>query len=270
MIPEEDKGSMSGIEIVGLLASAGQLLSYSFKITRSLNEIYQRVQDAPKRISQLSIQIKQLINTTQLIQERQVLQTALVLTHINATLVQAESLCTILEQLTEDYSRGSIRRYWKILTATKEKEILANFDRLEKEKSALHLCISVAQIDLVDRGIQKLEMAERDARQHPTVKEWWEEKVSSLPRMFCEHYRSSESPLGNVRSRKRNLLLTNLQEDDPIYTNNNEGNVQIVQAISPSHDINGTYVDDDHAQKEQGETYHSHGSCCENFANAGK
>ena len=179
MIPEEDKGSMSGIEILGVLASTGQLLSYSFKITRSLNEIYQRVQDAPKRISQHSIQIKQLISTTELIQEQQVLQTAPILTHINATLVQAESLCAILEQLTEDYSRGSIRRYWKILTATKEKEILANFDRLEKEKSALILCISVTQIDLVGRGFQKLEMAEREAREHPTITE--EEKRVSSP-----------------------------------------------------------------------------------------
>ena len=180
MIPEEDKGAMSGIEIVGLVASAAQLLSYSFKITTSLNEICQRVQDAPKRIRQHSLQINQLISTTQLVQQRKLLQTALVLTHINATLEQAESLCAILEQLTEDYSRGSIRRYWKILTATREKEILANFDRLEKEKSALILCISVIQTDLLGRGIQKLEMAERETRQNPTVMHEGQE-VSSPP-----------------------------------------------------------------------------------------
>ena len=267
MIPEEDKGSMSGIEIVGLLASAGQLVSYSIKITTSLNEIYQRVQDAPKRISQHSIQIKQLISTTKLIQQQQLLQTALVFTHINATLEQAKSLCTILEQLTQDYSRGSIRRYWKILTATKEKEILANLDRLEKEKSALILCISVAQTDILGRGIQKLEMAEREARQHATVTEEGE-KVSSPPWMFCQHYRSSESPLGNVRRHTRNLLLTSLQEDDPVYTNNNAGNE--VQIVPPSHEFNGTYVDDDHAQREQGDTYQSQDSCCHNFADAGK
>ena len=180
MIPEEDKGSMSGIEIVGLLASAAQLVTYSLKITTSLYEISQRIQDAPKRIRQHSIQINQLISTTQLVQQQQLLQTAHVLTHINATLEQAKSLCAILEQLTEDYSRGSVRRYWRILTATKEKEILANFDRLEKEKSALILCISVAQTELLGRGIQKLEMAEREARQQPTVEEEGE-KVSSPP-----------------------------------------------------------------------------------------
>ena len=178
MIPEEDKGSMSGIEILGVLASAGQLVSYSFKLTRSLNDIYQRVQDAPKRISQHSLQIKQLINTTEFIQEQQVLHTALVLTHVNATLVQADSLCTTLGQLTEDYSRGSFRRFWKILTATKEKEILANFERLEKEKIALILCITVTQTDLWGRGIQK--MAEREAHQHPTVTEEGK-RVSSPP-----------------------------------------------------------------------------------------
>ena len=68
--------------------------------------------------------------------------------------------------------------------------------------------------------------------------------------------------------RTRNLPLTDLQEDDPIYTNNNAGNeVHTVRAITSSND--GTYVDDDHEQRGQGETYQSHGSYCGNFADAG-
>ena len=179
MIRERDKRSMSGIEIVGLVASASQLISYSIKITTCLSEIYQRVQDAPMRIRQHSDQIRQLLSTAQLVEKHHLLQTAHVHAHINATLEQAKTLSATLEQLTKDYTRGSIRRYWKILIATKEKEILANFDRLEKEKSALLLCISVAQTDLLGQGIHKLEMAEKEARQHSAVAE--EGHTVSLP-----------------------------------------------------------------------------------------
>ena len=159
MIPDEDKGSMSGIEIVGFVASASQLVLYSIKITTSLSEIWQRVQDAPLKVRQHLDQIRHLISTARLVEEHHLLQTAHVHTHIKATLEQAKSLSAILEQLRKDYSRGSIRRVWKILKATKEKEILASFDRLEKEKSALLLCISVAHTDLLGQGIQKLGIA---------------------------------------------------------------------------------------------------------------
>lgn len=159
MIPDDDNGSMSGIEIIGFMASASQLVIYSIKITTCVSEIWQRVQDAPLKVRQHLDQIRHLISTARLVEEHHLLQTAHVHTHIKATLEQAKSLSAILEQLTQDYSRGSIRRVWKILKATKEKEILASFDRLEKEKSALLLCISVAQTDLLGQGIQKLGMA---------------------------------------------------------------------------------------------------------------
>ncbi|CAF9940461.1 hypothetical protein IMSHALPRED_002036 [Imshaugia aleurites] len=162
---------MSGIEIIGLVASASQLALYSIKITTCLGEICQRVQNAPARIRHHSDQLRQLVSTAQLVQEHRLLQTAHVHAHINATLEQARTLSAILEQLTIDYSRGSIRRYWKILKATREKEIQANFDRLEKEKIALILCISVAQTDLLGQGIHKLEMAEKEARQPSVVAE---------------------------------------------------------------------------------------------------
>ena len=195
MIPEEDKGSMAGIEIVGFLASASQLVLYSIKITACLFELCQQVQDAPLRIRQNSDQITQLISTAQLVEENHFLQTAYVLNQTNATLKQAKNLSAILQRLTEDYSRGPIRRCWKLLTGTKEKEILAIFDRLEKEKSALILCVSVAQTDFLGKGIQKLEMADKKARQ-PSVVTEEEDRVSLPHRMFRQHYRNTTKFFG--------------------------------------------------------------------------
>lgn len=171
---------MSGIEVVGLMASASQLALYSIRIITCVSEIVQKVQDAPARIRQHSDQIRQLVSTAQLIEQHHLLQTVQVHAHIKAALEQAKTLSATLEQLTKDYSRGPIRRYWIVLKATKEKEILANFDRLETEKSALLLCISLAQVDLLGQGIHKLEMAEKEARQRSTVAE--EGDRVSLPR----------------------------------------------------------------------------------------
>lgn len=214
MIPYEGLESMAGIEIVGFLASASQLVLYSIKITTSLSEICQRVQDAPLRIRQRSDQVKQLISTAQLIEQHHLLQTAQVLTHINATLEQAKSLSAILEQLKKDYSRGSIRRYWKILTANKEKEILANFDRLEKEKSALSLCITVAHTDLLEQRVQRLAMAEKEVPQHSAATE--EGYRVSLPFwMYPPVFGASENPSGNTKGRTSSLLADKSQGMQP-------------------------------------------------------
>ena len=149
MIREEEKGFMAGIEIVGLLASVSQLVVYSIKITTCLSEICQRVRDTSLRIAQHSDQVRQLVIIVRYIENHRLLQTVHVHAQIDATLEQAVSLSATLEQLRNDYSRGKIRRYWKTIQGGKEKEILANFDRLEKEKSSLLLCISVVNMDLL-------------------------------------------------------------------------------------------------------------------------
>lgn len=191
---------MAGIEIVGFLASASQLVVYSIKIATCLSEICQRVQDAPERIRQHSDQIRLLVSTAQLVEQHRLLQTTHVHAHINATLEQAKTLSATLEQLTKDYSRGSIRRYWKILKAAKEKEILANFDRLEKEKSALLLCISVAQTDLLGQGIHKLEMAEKGAHRHSAMAEEGDRQGNQI-------YRDD-----NVANEERTMPATSLRQ----------------------------------------------------------
>lgn len=183
---------MSGIEIVGLLASASQLVVYSIKITTCLADICQRVKDAPLRIEQHSDQIRHLVSIARFVEEHHLLQTAHVQAQINATLEQAKTLLETLEQLTEDYSRGTIRKYWKILRGAKEKEILANFDRLEKEKTALHLCIVLVHTDLLGniQGFHTVNMAEKK-------KSWYydsgekEESVSLLLWTFCYQQEAS-------------------------------------------------------------------------------
>ncbi|KAI9795226.1 MAG: hypothetical protein M1833_007308 [Piccolia ochrophora] len=133
---------MSGLEIVGVVASAAQLANYCIKISVAIPELYRSVRYASERIGPLTEQIRQLIVTTELVEQHRELQTANVHYHVEATLVEAIALDTILNQASQQYSQGSVRRYWKALSANKEKQIDQSFDKIEREKSALILSIT--------------------------------------------------------------------------------------------------------------------------------
>jgi len=141
---------MSGIEVIGLLASAAQLAFYTINISDLVSEIYHRVQNAPKRIQEHIQQIGQLISTARLIEKHELLQTDNINAHIISTLHQAKLLSATLDKVKGEYlQRSPLRRYWKLIKGGTEREILANFERLEKEKSSLLLCISIVHTDLL-------------------------------------------------------------------------------------------------------------------------
>jgi hypothetical protein len=61
---------------------------------------------------------------------------------VKSTLTEAEKLQQILERMLVDYTKGSSKkRVWKALVGRDERHMVASLDRLEKEKSALVLCI---------------------------------------------------------------------------------------------------------------------------------
>ena len=141
---------MSGIETLGLLASATQLAAYIIRISSSISEIYHRIQDAPKRIQEHTKQIRQLLDTAKLIQNHELLQREEINAHLDSTVGQARLLSETLAQVKGQYiDSRSLKRYWKILNGHRERDILSSFVRLEQEKSALLLCISLAHTDLL-------------------------------------------------------------------------------------------------------------------------
>ena len=150
---------MSGIELLGILASATQLADYSIRIASAISEIYKRVKNAPERIRQYSVQIDELSRTASLIGKHPQLQTDSVHAHLKSTLREAEHLFRVLERVQEVYTRKSVQRYWKSLQGWKEKEIIATFDRLEQEKTALALSIAVIHTNLlcsIEGGVHDL------------------------------------------------------------------------------------------------------------------
>ena len=141
---------MSGVEVIGLLASLSQLAVHSKNIYASISEIYHRIEDAPKRIQEHAQQLGQLIDTAVLIKKHALLQTDNIKIHIVSTLDQARLLSAKLDKVKGDYLSGpSIKRYWKIIKGERERAILSSLERLEQEKGALLLSISIAHTDLL-------------------------------------------------------------------------------------------------------------------------
>ena len=141
---------MSGVEVVGLLASVSQLAGHALNIYSSIADIYHKIQNAPRVIQEHAAHIRQLIHTAELICEHKLLQTDCINSQIISTLDQARLLSAVLEKVKRDYLRGHlVRRYWKIIIGDREREILASLRRLEQERSALLLCISIAHTDLL-------------------------------------------------------------------------------------------------------------------------
>ena len=147
------------MDVVGAIASATQLIHYAVKLTTILATIDQRMRDVSKRINLQHGQLSQLIDTAQLIKNNQLLQTPTICAHVNATLEEARDLSKVLERVDTARTNGLIRKCWIALDGRKEREVLASLDRLEKQKTALVLCVITAHSNVlcdIHNGVKTL------------------------------------------------------------------------------------------------------------------
>jgi hypothetical protein len=129
---------MAGLEVLGALASAVQLVDACVKVTAFISDL----NDAPEKIRTRIPQIQRLIEIATLIQHNSSLQTPLIGSVLAKCLDDANSLLDILKKLDIEVTTGKFVKYWKALVSvTKEKQILGICQRLEEGKSSLALCI---------------------------------------------------------------------------------------------------------------------------------
>jgi hypothetical protein len=140
---------MSGLELiaaVGVAASAVQLVDYGLKVIGTISETYIRVKDAPNRVARYTTQINQIIEVGRAIQQNQVLQSPLIHSQLQNTLTEVKQLHQVLGVIRLDYTTGSItKRVWKAILGDNERRMLTCFERLEREKTALILCVVVVK-----------------------------------------------------------------------------------------------------------------------------
>jgi len=133
---------MAGVEVIGVLASAGQLIHYSFALINSLRAFYERVHTNPERYQRQVDQLTGLVNTVDLIRETESLNTSLISSYLQAILARIQSLDQLLKQCLRDAQARTRIRLWKGLwTAKREDEIQKEFDGLQEIKSSLVLCV---------------------------------------------------------------------------------------------------------------------------------
>ncbi|CZR70053.1 uncharacterized protein PAC_19954 [Phialocephala subalpina] len=134
---------MSGVEILGAVASAVQVADICIRITDSLVEFYSRVHDAPEKINQRTVQIAQLKEMAHLIERCPSLQISPVTSILKSISHEARRLEDILTQATTRGNEGKVKRKLKSVGfALKEKQVESICTRLESEKTTLLLCIA--------------------------------------------------------------------------------------------------------------------------------
>jgi hypothetical protein len=133
---------MSGLEVLGVLASAAQLANTCLKITNFATDQFTRVRGAPETIRKRLAEIEQLIEIVRLIEDNPTLQTPLITSVLATCHGDADQLLDILK-IDIQPTVGKVAKYWKALEGvTKEKGILAICERLQEKKSSLTLCIA--------------------------------------------------------------------------------------------------------------------------------
>jgi len=137
---------MCGLEVLGAVASAIQLATLSQQLITSISTLYTQLKDAPINLKQRIYEIESLIEVTKLIECSPQLQTVEIASVVRRCNVDAEALVEVLKGLRVGERDELVGRYWKAVGGLKkEGGILAMFGSLEREKSALVLCI--ARID---------------------------------------------------------------------------------------------------------------------------
>jgi hypothetical protein len=141
---------MSGVEVLGVVASAVQLVDCVLRISNTLLEISERLHEYPARLHSHVDQVKHLIQAARLAEGNPSLHTPTIHAHVKTTLAAAAELQTTLERIAVDYSQKSwAHRYLKIILrgAFEERQLVAKFVNLERQKSDLIFCISVVHSD---------------------------------------------------------------------------------------------------------------------------
>jgi len=134
---------MSGLEILGVAASAIQVAQVGLAIATSLTSIFLKIRDTPKAIQSQAQQVSSLVEVAKLISSKPQLQTNQVEVILQSCLKEARTLRDILQGLLTEKDSSQIKKWAKAIGGVvKESKIMELLQSLEREKSALVLCIT--------------------------------------------------------------------------------------------------------------------------------
>lgn len=136
---------MSGVEVLGALASAAQITFYIIQTSSLIVEQCKRLRNASVKFQQYADTASQLIGSARVVESNKWLQTenmAVLLREILARTKEIHDLLPKVQKSEKGSGPGFMASCWKTYRSLrKEERILAIFAELEEQKSALVLCI---------------------------------------------------------------------------------------------------------------------------------
>ncbi|KAL1648743.1 hypothetical protein SLS58_001921 [Diplodia intermedia] len=134
---------MSGLEVLGIIASISQLVQYSVRLIGILQDICQNAAHSAKRYRRHELQVKQVLQIAELIRATEKLQSELIISHLDSLAETTKSIEGAIEKTL--YFAGPASKFKKCLRSLEvskaDSAISRGFDDLERDKSCLTLCL---------------------------------------------------------------------------------------------------------------------------------
>ena len=139
---------MSGLEVIGVVASASQLVRYLLEIIDYTKRIWTLTKGVSCPFQQHRENLESLISAVETIRQTSFLQTHIIESHLKALLDRTQIVRATLRRYSSD-TRNSVRKIWAALTAHKaETQVLKDLASIERDKSnlLLHITSSYANV----------------------------------------------------------------------------------------------------------------------------
>ena len=138
---------MAGVEVIGIVAAAGQFIEQTVKVVRLVQEVRSKSRNAPAEIQQWIQEIETLKDIAITVQRTAVLQTPQIEAILQCCGDRSRSLCAILDTISCDEDATFGKKTWSaICGVAQEGKIRALFGDLEREKSSLNAYLANANL----------------------------------------------------------------------------------------------------------------------------
>lgn len=134
---------MSGFEVIGAVAAAGQFVEQGIKIVKLVESVYNQFEDAPALIQQRSERLGDFILIAERIARTKALQTTEAESILNRCRAHAAKLRSKLESTDFNDNDSLGKKARRAIGGVMEEEaVLKLFDTLDKELTPLGLLVS--------------------------------------------------------------------------------------------------------------------------------
>lgn len=134
------------LTLLGAIAASSQLIQQGYNIARFFLEAYSDIKMAPELVLNRLRQVGQVIGASRLIQQTPALQKDEVADVLTTCCVKAAAVQLKLTELLSGVGDKGWQQMKKSLAVfMQKKDLMALFDDLEREKSALILCLQAIQ-----------------------------------------------------------------------------------------------------------------------------